>query len=470
MLKKDAPLITVVNNEEVFFIGFGPNGEWRTLHSLPLDQFLDGDPGSGAIPEDLKKRNNTLLVVSDYWFGDASYNFQSKKKALAEAFLERKLLADHPDLPGITNFFDYVFDKTETNEQTLYVYFLQEPKSFELYNQLSESKLIPREITTPAFLWEQKLKKIIPGFHEGGMGLVHLLTSECFLYFFSHGRYLFSRSIAVPDYQDQASEIFSVLTYEINQSIYLFSQKTKAEIDQFYLISSNKQNAQELSQVLGREVNDLRTLDQWKQPSSEISRSIGPAGFFNADDLAPSKEFLSLCHRQLKAELEWKPVQIIGITIGLILLLLLGGESLFLWQWNQQSSQPMNETTISNETEPRQIIQQYNESLDLLLTDTEHPPADEIILKIARSLPDNVSIKELIIDVETDPGVKLQGLIKASGPDQFRNSLSIFIDNLNRHIRGTRPINMQDIDFSLNAENVAQESLDYLISFRFALP
>jgi hypothetical protein len=159
-----------------------------------------------------------------------------------------------------------------------------------------------------------------------------------------------------------------------------------------------------------------------------------------------------------------------GIAIGLILLLLLGGESLFLRKWNQQRPQSMNETVIPIEAEPRQIIQQYNEALDLLLADTEHPPANEIIMEIARALPDNASIKELIIDIETNPGVELKGLIKASGPDQFRDSLSIFIDNLNRYIRGPRPINMQDIDFSLNAENVAQESLDYLISFRFALP
>lgn len=471
MFKKKATLITVVNNEEVYFIDFGPNGEWQILHSLSLDQFLNGDPDSGAIPEDLKNKDNALLIVSDYWFGDASYKFQSKKKALAEAFLERKLHADHPDTSDIINFFNYVFDKTETDEQTLHVYFLQEPRSFQLYNKLAESNLPPREITTPAFLWEQKLKKNVTDFHEGGKGLVHLLPSECFLYFFSHGRYFFSRNIAVPDYQDQASEIFSALTYEINQSIYLFSQKAKAEIDQFYLISSNKENARELSQILGREVTDLRDLAQRQQMSAEIARPIGPAGFFNADDLSPSREFLSISHRQLKAELEWKPVQIMGIAIGLILLLLLGAESLFLWKGAQQVPASMTETAIITETEPRQIIQQYNEALDLLLSDTKHPPANEIIIEIARSLPDNVLIKELIIDIETNPGVDLQGVIKASGPDQFRNSLSIFIDNLNKHIRGPRPINIQDIDFGLDEQNVGKnEYQNYLIHFRIALP
>jgi hypothetical protein len=470
MFKKDATLTTVVNNEEVYFIDFGPAGEWQILHSFSLDLFLNGDPVYGAIPEDLKSKDNVLLIVSDYWFGDASYNFQSKKKPLAEAFLKRKLLADHPDISGITNFFDYTFDKTETGDQRLYVYFLQESKSFQLYNQLTEANLTPREITTPAFLWEQKLKKIVPGFHEGGKGLVHLLPSECFLYFFSNGRYLFSRSIAVPDYENQASEIFNVLTYEINQSIYLFSQKTKAEVGQFYLISADKENARDLSEILGREVKDLRDLDRWQQPSAEVVRPIGPAGFFNAEDLSPSKEFLRLSHRDLKAELEWRPVQILGITIGLILLFLLGTESLFLWKWNKQGPAPTNETAIITETEPRQIIYQYNDALDLLLADTEHPPANEVIMEIARSLPDNVLIKELIIDVETNPGVDLQGVIKASGPNSFKNSLSLFIDNLNKHIRGPRPINIQDIDFMIDERNMERESQDYQISLRFALP
>ncbi len=470
MLKKASTIITVVNNEEIYFIVFDQNSKWKILHSLSLDQFLNGDTDSGLIPEDIKNKDHALMVVSDYWLGNASHIFQAKKRALADAFVERKLQAEHSDLSDIIYFFDYVYDKSAEGEQALYTYFLEEPRSFQLYNRLAESNLAPQKITTPAFLWEQKLKKIAPGFHEQGKSLIHLLPSECFLYFFSRGRYLFSRSITVPDYQDSTSEIFSLLTYEINQSIYLFSQKARSEIDQFYLVSSNKENARELSEILGKEVKELSAQDKGPQTSPEIAQAIGPAMYFNAGDLSSSREFLSISHRQLKMELEWKPVQIMGIAVGLLLILLLGAESVFLWKWSQPGPAAMTQAETIAEAEPRQIIQQYNEALDLLLADTAHPSPKEVITKIAKSLPHNVHIKEMFIDVESNPGVDLHGVIKASGPNQFSDSLSIFIDRLNKLIQGPRPVNIQDIDFKLDERKLEQEYQDYVITFRFDLP
>ena len=113
-----------------------------------------------------------------------------------------------------------------------------------------------------------------PDFHEGGKGLIHPISSECFLYFFSQGHYLFSRNIAIPDPQHGQSDIFSILTYEINQSIYLFSQKAKAEIDQLYLVSSTKGDVLELSTILGRDVKELNPLDEGSQVPPRLANTL----------------------------------------------------------------------------------------------------------------------------------------------------------------------------------------------------
>ncbi len=469
MFKKDATLITVVNNEEIHFIDSGRNSEWQLLQSLSLDQFLSDSADTDLIPEEIRQKTNSVLVVPDYWIGNVSHIFQSKKRALAEAFVERKLQADHGDLPDIKYFFDFHFEKTHEDEQSLYVYFLQEPRAFQLYDQLTESGLRPLLITSPAFIWEKKLRQAAADFHEGGKGLMHLLPMECFLYFFYQGRYLFSRNIAIPSFQEESSEISNILSYEINQSIYLFSQKVKAEIDQFYLVSSNGEKIQGLSETLGKDIKDLGAMGQRPQTTPEIVQSLGPMDFFSADDLSLSREFLSISHKQLKAELQWKPVQTMGIVVGLFLICLLGAETLFLWNRSSDHTPGIRNGTMTDMAQ-KQIIQKYNDALGLILAETARPSPGKVITNIARSLPDNVQIEEMVIEMETNPGVDLHCAVKAIGPDQFRESLSAFIDNLNEHIKGPRQVNINEIDFKLDKGSIGQEYQKYQIAFRVDLP
>ena len=195
MFKKKDKQITVFNNEEIFFVTYDNNKNLSVIDSHSTDKFLDDSFEIENIIEEARSKINSLLIVPDYWVGNNIYVFQSKNKSLVEEFIQRKLTSEYPDLPDIKYFFDYIFHETDQKEREIYVYFLQEPESFSLHKRLVEFDLIPRRITTPAFLWEQKLKKNIPDFHEGGKAFAHLLASECFLYFFLQGRFLFSRSI-----------------------------------------------------------------------------------------------------------------------------------------------------------------------------------------------------------------------------------------------------------------------------------
>lgn len=458
-------VMTVVNNDELHFVMFDHSGEWKILHSVALDDFLRDNNEMDYVPRAVKDRVNTLLIVPDYWVGNALYEFRSKKRSIIETFVERKLQVEHPDLPDIRYFCDHVFYETDQGERGLNVYFMQEPRFFHLYDQLAEFDLAPHRITSPAFLWEQKLSGIIPDFNKGEKGFVHMLSTEGLLYFFSRGHFLFSRSITLTESSDRLSS----LTYEIDQSFRLVSQKTKAEIEHLYVSSPDEGDVQTLSEMLGRDVKDAGPLLREGPDIPEIEEYLGPVGFFDSNDLSPSGKFFSISHKVLKKELEWKPIQTAGIAIGLLLVLLLSTECFFLWKWPETSPFHASGPGITAETESKQIIQEYNNALDLLLKESDRPCPTEIIEKIARSLPENTWVKELSIEVETNPGVDFKGFIEASGFDQFKDSLGLLLANLNRHFQTRRPITTKDIDFGVDETSVEHGYQKYLIQFRFDL-
>lgn len=468
--KKRNSLITIVNNEDIGFVLPEHLDEGGIPGSFPLDQFLSADMESDPVPEELSNRVNSLLIVPDYWFGNATFKFQSRKKSIIEAFIERKLQSENPDLPDIKYFFGYIPYQTEQRERELYVYFLQDPKAFQLYNQLVKFNLDPRRITIPAFVWGQKLSEIIPNFQIGGKGLVHILSNECFLYFFFRDFFLFSRSIAFPDPQMESSEKIDTLTYEINQSLYLFSQKAKAGIDQIFLTSSVQSDAQKLSDALGREVKKLKGLGEGRSKNPVIAKDIGSVRHFRASDLSLSSKFLSILHQMLRKELEWKPVQATGIAVGLILLLLFGAESFFLWKWSESNQVSMTKAETMTAADAKYTIQQYDEALDFLIKEAERPSPQETIVKVARSLPDNFLVKEMMIEVEGKPGVYITGSIKAAGPDKFKDSISCLLENLKKNFQGALSLGIQDINFEIDKNSDTQQGYQkYLVTFGFAL-
>lgn len=463
LFKKKKNIIVLVNNRDLHFFAFDLHDKRQILSSFPLDRFLTDNPASGLIPESA----NTLLILPDYWFGNVGYSFQSKNNSLVEAFIERKLLSQHPDLPEIKYFFEYLFYQTDKERHGLYVYFMQSPESFQLHEKLSQLNLNPSRITCPAFLWEKKLNNIIPKFCESGDSLVHLLQSECFLYFFSRGRFLFSRLI--PLEQNESSEKFEVLTYEIKQSLHLFSQKAKNEIDRIHLLSSGKGDAEKLSGMLEKDVTRLDFPTSCDPQHQSIVEHLGPVAPFNAGDLSRSNTFISLAHKMLRKTQEWRPVQTAGMIIGLLILLLMIGEGLFLHKW--LITRPFQSSTpgLAEEKERESILKAHHKAIDLLLKETAHPPAKDTIVKIAESLPDNIRISELTLDMDKIPGVEIKGAVMADGPDRLKISLSILLANLRGHFQGSRSLSMQDIDFML--ERSMDKGLQkYLIRFRFDLP
>ena len=470
LFRKHVTPIILINNDEIFFMIQGGSGQGRISEPVALDRFLKDEIDPSIIPRPFRRQGNSVMVVPDYWLGNASFPFQSKRKSLAEAFLERKLRDEFPEFPGVKDFFEYSFYQTNQGETMLHAHFLTEQTFFRVHDKLTEWNLRPRRVTTPAFLWACRLKEEVPGFQGGGKAFLHLLTNECFLYFFFEGRFLFSRQITLPDFQADASDQLDTLTYETNQSIYLFSQKARAEVDRFYMSSLGQLSASDLAGRLGREVEEVTGLEE--DLTSDLT-TIGHPGLlsgFCLPDLSRSQKYLSISHRQIEREQQWKPVQKVGIAFGLILILLLSGEGMLLWKWSRPVGlQPVQGRTV-NETEAVRALRQYNEALDLFLKESQRPSAGKTILHLASALPEAVWIKEMVVETEPNPGVVLTGTVSAERPGQLRETLSEFLENLNGPFQGSRSLGLQDIDFDTGNCKAEQGYHTCVIALRFGLP
>ena len=470
LFKKGSTPITLVGNDEIYFILQGGSGEGQTLDPLTLDRFLTDEADLSAIPETFRHQVNSVMVVPDYWLGNTSFPFQSRKRSLAEAFLERKLRADFPEIPGVKDFYEYFFHQADGDETAVYAYFLREPTFFRLYDQLLRWNLHPRRITTPAFLWASQLKERIPGFQEGGKAFVHILSKECFLYFFFEGHFLFSRQISLPEFQGDPSDQIETLTYETNQSLYLFSQKAKAEIDRVYVSFFGHVEAGDLSEKLGREVEEVVGLEE---ELTKVSTTIGQPGLLSGlylPDLSQSQKFLSISHKLIEKEQQWKPVQKVGIAVGFVLLLLLVGEGVILWQWSRPVGREITPGGDAKAREAVTALRQYNEALDLFLKESQRPSAGKAIINLARSLPEDVWIKEMVVETEPTPGVAITGTVRAEKPSQFRETLSEFLDGLKDHFEGTRSLGLQDIDVDTGNCKAVDGGQSCVIALEFGLP
>ncbi|MGA9237408.1 MAG: hypothetical protein WBV91_21490 [Desulfobacterales bacterium] len=460
-------LISIVDDETLYFVEINSRGESNAVDSIALEKLFINPPPADIIPASIRDRKNSLLIVPDYWLGNSSYKFQSRTKSLADAFVARKLNEQFPDQPEIKYFFDGTFYKREQTDKWVYAYFLQDPQFFKLYPQLAQINLQPHRITSPALIWQQKIRQEIPDFDNGGKGFVQLLPKVGLLYFFFEGNFLFSRRIPLGGAQSQSSDNYEAIAYELNQSLYLFSQKAKTEIDKLYLVSHEEECGHALSEVLGREIHDLNYIINNSNTLQSSTTAAGAIGFLSPSDILPGKNFLSLCHRVLKKELEWKPVQFAGMAVGLILLFLLGLETTVLHKWSQQIQLPRSNDSLSAKESHK--IQQYNEALNAILSELERRSPQKLLRNIAKSLPPNVRIQELVLETEDNPGVNLKGVIRADNPEHFKACLSTLIANVNENIQGRRAMTVSDIDFEVNQTQPGQGVQDYFINFRLDL-
>ncbi len=219
MFKSRSHGITIVHADVLSFVSFAGN-ELQVDHTVPLAEFLADDFEQASIPANIRNRQNRLLIVPDYWIGQANLSLPSRKRSVVEPFIERNLASEHRDLTGIGLFYNYAFLKSRSEEGNILVLFLQEPGSYQLYQKFDALKMAPFDITTPAYIWGKKIEKKFPESVDSGIGLIQKLPKASYLYFYHQEQFLFSRSIQAAETSSEDTDVLNALTYEINQSVY----------------------------------------------------------------------------------------------------------------------------------------------------------------------------------------------------------------------------------------------------------
>ncbi|MBI5064302.1 MAG: hypothetical protein HZB87_12770, partial [Desulfatitalea sp.] len=168
MFDKKLKAIVVVHNDSVYWVACGQSGNCPGTIQLPLEQLLNDPDAADRIPTGAKGNHQSLWIVPDHWFGMESYPFQSDKPSLIVPFLERKLTAAHPECKEVRQFFSYLRTPAAGGGRELLAYFLQDEKAYRLYDALGKLDLAPRYITTPAFLWVDRLSQVFSDFGKEG--------------------------------------------------------------------------------------------------------------------------------------------------------------------------------------------------------------------------------------------------------------------------------------------------------------
>ena len=430
MIRRQPSLITIATDETICFLTLSTDGRFQTLASLPLADFLEGRATAADLPKSALHSVNRLLVVPDHWMGSRFHEFQAHKKSVITAFVERKLKLEQPALTQAGDFYHYAVVQDQDHRQQLYTFYLQEEIAYRLYGRLETLGIGPLRITTPAQVWQAKLGERVDGFSGKGVGFIHLGEADCFLYFFFMGQFLFSRHIQIPDTGGDTTEIYNLLNYEVNQSFYLYSQKTKSAVDTLFMLAPDTSAVGQLTQLLDREVQELpaQTPDKgiWNEEMAFPSCRV-----FTALDLTRSGEH-TLSYRPLKKELAWRPVQWAGIAVGLLLAVLLIVESGFLYYWSESVDRQMVELKSTVAERPELALQDISQALDIITQDLARPSGSGSIMRTLLSMPEAVSVRNISLDVSGPPTLKIDAVVDAKHPDAFKATLKAFLDRLNQ--------------------------------------
>lgn len=469
MVRRQKHLVTLAGDDTVSFMTVHNGGPAKAPVNLPLDSFLEGAEEPSALPRTVLQSANRLLVVPDHWMGSTFHDFQSRKKSVVCAFIERKLRAEQPGLSDCGNFYDYAFVSGQDRQPQLYTIFLQEAVAYRLYRRLEQLDLSPTRITTPALLWQARLKDLDSGFGQSGVGLIHRLDAECYLYFFFMGQFLFSRTIKLQESGQAKGETDALLNYEINQSFYLFSQKTKSAVDHLYLLTPEPGERSRLTDLLGREVKQLPGMSP--QPVLVEDGSIPPSfRVFSVQDLFRT-DTLAISYKPLKKELFWQPVQWAGIAVGLIVAVLLTVETLYLNSWSAVVDRQMAEPVSTDAQPPGSVLQEISMAVEAVGQALQRPSGSDAALKAFLAAPDSLSVTHVSMDVSETPRLTISAVIKAGDPDRVKAVMKRFLDRMNaRFDLKSGSLQEKDVTIGLDRKEEKEMTPVYQINFGFELP
>ncbi len=458
MLSHKKNRLIAATDKKIYFSENGNLSQESGLTELSLTQFLSHEYDSRLLSTFQQFRSKILLIVPDHWFKHEFFPFKSQRDSLIKPFIERKLKTTYPNLPLAPHFFSYLFRQRARTGPGVKIFHLYEQNAYDLYEALGKANLRPRWITTAALLWEEHCKLRVSGFETQAALLIHLQTHEAFLYFYFHGDFLFSRTVTLPE----SAERFDALIFEINQSIYLFSQKAKSDLNQVYLVGDEVGFQQRLSDFLGRPVQNIGGLSRM---------SALPRDLAHLDRLLDSKsvsapgEAYSVTHSRIQQEVKWRPVQWAGVLIPALLLLFFAAE----YRWLDGRLQ--DEIVARSQLRRQQptTLAEYDAALAELTDDAKRISSAHMIFKIVSSLPEDVLLNEFKMDSDASR-LDLAATVFADTVDRFRHRLKVLIENMNRRLKLEPPITVEDMIFNLEQIQSHHAKAHYKIAWKINLP
>ncbi len=468
MFSKQYKTIIAVHDDEVCWFSGTPDNSGRRFFQMPLHQLLnDADPLPG-LPDWLKGSHKALCILPDHWFGSQRFSFQSGKPSLIEPFLERRLTAAFPGQKSIRHFFNYrqIGDRGRTSLCALH---FQEDRSYRLYDVLKKLNHSPQLMTAPAFLWEDALQRTIDDFGAFGTLVVHLTGKEFQLYFYHQGHYQFSRSVPAIDGDDG----LEALGYEINQSLYMFSQTAKSELGRIYMHCDSDQCREKLSEVLDRNVIDLKPLmDCGASGGLDIPQLAVLSGWLRRSHLHSGAGFFGIMHRQVKLAIEWRPVQWAGAIIGLALLLGLMGEHFMLRAMFEEAD------NIYHTLQRREIgaasgatLSEYPDTLETLLGRAKRSMLVDTVHRLPEDFPNAVELRKLEFSAEPEsvPTLKVAAWVQAHDAEELQVILKGLIKELRARFQNAQSLSLNDFDIRLNRSGGRHDPNRYEIDFALEL-
>lgn len=457
-------IVTLVNNEQLIFTECGDAGQLRPVEVMPLGEVLaSGLPERvGAV---LKGAENALLLVPDYWLGIKSFPIATTRTGLVTAFIRKKLQLELGEDQGGEEFFDYISSRDEAGEKGVTVYYSHEPQLAALHGTLDHLGIAPYRISTPGLLWESKLREQLADFSSGGKLLIYLAGPDCYFYFFNEGSFLFSRDLGVSLDADSGDRA-ETLSFEVQQSRFLFSQKARTEIDQVYFVSAQTPavDLALLSERIGRKVEDLNT--RFTASSLAQSPLVNPLLFFAPADWGRKKRLVDFAHRRIRTEQEWKMPQFISIACAALVLLLLAGQAVVVGMRLTAAEARQRSTTIREQSAK---IKEFSGRLDEILLRRKNPSSTLALVRLAQGLPANVTIENLTLDVATGKTMQLDAMVKADGPEHFRQTLIALVDNIHEKFPGNDQLSYINVQFEPIRQGVDEPLTYFKINFQVAL-
>jgi len=224
-----------------------------------------------------------------------------------------------------------------------------------------------------------------------------------------------------------------------------------------------------LGRILGRDIIDLQPIAAQTQDTA-ISPELPMLDGLHRSQINSAPGFFSIVHRQVKQAMAWKPVQWAGICIGLIVLVGLSGEHFLLRRTLVDAGSDYR--TVQQQIirdAPEMALSEYSSTLEQMLDMAEQSVLVDTVHQLPAGFPAHVQLKELDLDLESTPRMKISARVHAHDAVELQTVLIRLIDQLKVKLKSAQAMTLNDIDIRLEQPATGITPNRYQIAFQLEL-